>query len=97
MGSSFVHSCDLTTRSVATCGPSHSDNWQWSSDAVRCGAERLHAADLHRSLSGRWLVVAGDSIARFFFAALLRLASDDRKLSFAIAISAGLLCREAYC
>jgi hypothetical protein len=64
---------------VATCGPSHSDNWQWSSEALRCGAQRLQGADLQRSLAGRWVVVAGDSIARFFFAALLRLASHDRE------------------
>ena len=69
--------CDPSTLSVATCGPNHTDNWQWSSDALRCGAHRLSMAELRAPLSKRWVVVAGDSIARFFFAAMLRLLSDD--------------------
>ncbi len=71
------HSCDTSTRSVATCGPSHADNWQWSSEALRCGARRQGPADMRKALADRWIVVAGDSIARFFFAALLRLASNN--------------------
>ncbi|CAL5218696.1 g407 [Coccomyxa viridis] len=71
--------CDPSTLSVATCGPNHTDNWQWSSDALRCGAHRLSTAELQAPLSERWVVVAGDSIARFFFAALLRLLSGDGK------------------
>ncbi|CAL8470181.1 g9723 [Coccomyxa elongata] len=70
-------SCDSTTRSVATCGQSHTDNWQWSSEALRCGAERQGPTEFQRALANRWIVVAGDSIARFFFASLLRLASHD--------------------
>lgn len=72
--------CDPSTLSVATCGPNHTDNWQWSSDALRCGAHRLGRAELQAPLSKRWVVVAGDSIARFFFAAMLRLMSDDSEL-----------------
>ena len=72
----WCHSCDSTTKSVATCGPSHADNWQWSSEALRCGAKRQGTADIRKALADRWIVVAGDSIARFFFAALLRLASS---------------------
>lgn len=70
-------SCDASTLSVATCGPNHTDNWQWSSEALRCGAHRLSAQELRGALSKRWIVVAGDSVARFFFAAMLRLLSDD--------------------
>lgn len=81
MGLCWQYSCDSDTRSVATCGPSHPDNWQWSSEALRCGAKRLGTADIRKGLAGRWIVVAGDSIARFFFASLLRLASSDGKPS----------------
>lgn len=37
----------------------------------------MSATELRGALTKRWVVVAGDSIARFFFAAMLRLLSDD--------------------
>ena len=70
-------SCDGSTKSVATCGASHTDNWQWSSEALRCGAQRLGAPELRPAFKGRWLLIAGDSIARYFYAALLRVLSAD--------------------
>ena len=70
-------SCDANTKSVATCGPKHADNWQWSSVALRCGAQRLGAQELRAALGGKWVVIAGDSISRYFYAAFLRLLSAD--------------------
>ena len=70
-------SCDANTQSVATCGPKHADNWQWSSNALRCGAQRLGAQELRAALGGKWVVIAGDSISRYFYAAFLRLLSAD--------------------
>jgi len=54
------------------------ESWQWSAEALRCGASRQEAAALRAVLAHRWVVVAGDSIGRFFFAALLRLLSNNR-------------------
>ena len=65
---------------MATCGPKHADNWQWSSDALRCGAQRLGAPELRAALGSKWVVIAGDSISRYFYAALLRLLSADSAL-----------------
>ena len=75
-------SCEQATRGVATCGVGHIDNWQWSSDALRCGAHRLGVVELREVLQEKWLYVAGDSIARFFVAAVLRLLSDNGKKGF---------------
>jgi len=66
--------------SWATCGEGSRESWQWSEEALRCGAARQEAAALRALLAHRWFVVAGDSIGRFFFAALLRLLSDNRAL-----------------
>jgi len=66
--------------SWATCGEGSRESWQWSEQALRCGAARQEAAALRALLAHRWFVVAGDSIGRFFFAALLRLLSDNRAL-----------------
>ncbi len=63
---------------MASCGPGPRDSWQWAAQALRCGASRQDAEDLRTLLAHRWFVVAGDSIGRFFFAALLRLLSDNR-------------------
>ncbi|KAK9832424.1 hypothetical protein WJX74_009685 [Apatococcus lobatus] len=70
-------SCEPSTKGVATCGPGHSDNWQWSAAAVKCGAQRTTRSQLQGALRNRWVVVAGDSITRFFYAALLRALTDD--------------------
>ena len=75
--SRLLCSCEASTKGVATCGPGHSDNWQWSAAAVRCGAQRAARSQLQDALRNRWVVVAGDSITRFFYAALLRALTDD--------------------
>ncbi|KAK9808799.1 hypothetical protein WJX72_003900 [[Myrmecia] bisecta] len=75
-------SCDSGTLSVATCGEGHADNWQWSSEALRCGAHRLAAQEVQSLLQDKWLVVAGDSITRFFFASLLRLLGSTEQVVF---------------
>lgn len=73
----LLRSCESSTKGVATCGPGHSDNWQWSAAAVKCGAQRATRSQLQDALRNRWVVVAGDSITRFFYAALLRALTDD--------------------
>ncbi|KAK9825359.1 hypothetical protein WJX81_003344 [Elliptochloris bilobata] len=65
------------TPGLATCGHGPRDSWQWSAVALQCGASRQDATALRALLAHRWFVVAGDSIGRFFFAALLRLLSDN--------------------
>ena len=77
--------------SLATCGPGPRDSWQWSAQALRCGASRQDAEALRALLAHRWFVVAGDSIGRFFFAALLRLLSNSR------ARLLSCLCRACIC
>lgn len=63
---------------MATCGAGLDNNWQWSSDALSCGALRLDPHEISRLLQGKWVVIAGDSISRYFYAALLRaLASGE--------------------
>ena len=44
---------------------------------MRCGAQRAARSQLQDALRNRWVVVAGDSITRFFYAALLRALTDD--------------------
>ncbi len=73
----FTRSCESSTKGVATCGSGHTDNWQWSAAAVKCGAQRATRSQLRDNLRNRWIVVAGDSITRFFYAALLRALTDD--------------------
>ena len=41
----------------------------------------MSKAQLRGVLKDRWMVVAGDSIGRFFFAALLRMLSDSGVLA----------------
>ena len=82
--------------SWATCGEGSRESWQWSEQALQCGAARQEAAALRALLAHRWFVVAGDSIGRFFFAALLRLLSDNRTLlkpafSFSCVLAADIL------
>ena len=69
--------CDAATSSVATCGPGHTNNWQWSEEAIKCGAHRLAQPDAQALLQEKWVVVVGDSIGRFFFAAMLRLVNPE--------------------
>lgn len=72
--------CEESTVSVATCGTNHTDNWQFSSEARHCGASRLPTAEARILLRHKWIVMAGDSITRFLFAALLRLLADNGEL-----------------
>ena len=44
---------------------------------MKCGAQRATRSQLQDALRNRWVVVAGDSITRFFYAALLRALTDD--------------------
>ena len=76
----WLSRCEESTLSVATCGPNHTDNWQFSTPARRCGASRLSTAEARKLLKQKWVVMAGDSITRFLFAALLRLLADDGEL-----------------
>lgn len=69
-------SCGTLTRAAATCGGDTTYQWQWDPPALKCGAQRVAKAQLRSMFRNKWLVVAGDSIGRFFFAALLRLLSD---------------------
>lgn len=76
--------CDESThygRSFATCGspdPNTGTHWQWTSEAVRkCGAERIGQQAAQGMLGKHWFVMAGDSIARLAFGALLRHLSND--------------------
>ena len=81
----------LTT---AACDPALGLAWDWSEDARQCGASHVSQPALQRLLAGKWVVVAGDSVGRFFFAALLRqLTSDGEKVERASArMHAGQLC-----
>jgi hypothetical protein len=72
----YFCSCDDDSRNVATCGDGLDNNWQWSSDALSCGAQRLDADELAGLLQGKWVVIAGDSISRYFYAALLRALAN---------------------
>lgn len=69
--------CESSTRSVATCGPNHANSWQWGPQGRQCGAARLNTLQARHVLQQKWIVMAGDSITRFLFAALLRLLADD--------------------
>lgn len=69
--------CEPSTRSVATCGPNHANSWQWGPQGRQCGAARLNTLQAQFLLQQKWIVMAGDSITRFLFAALLRLLADD--------------------
>ena len=69
--------CEPSTRSVATCGPNHANSWQWGPQGQQCGAARLNTIQARHVLQQKWIVMAGDSITRFLFAALLRLLADD--------------------
>ncbi len=69
--------CEPSTRSVATCGPNHANSWQWGPQGRQCGAARLSTMQARHVLQQKWIVMAGDSITRFLFAALLRLLADD--------------------
>eukprot|EP00884_Botryococcus_braunii_P005898 jgi/Botrbrau1/15309/Bobra.0319s0001.1 len=76
-------SCSEHSRSVATCGSGLDNNWQWSSEALSCGAHRHDPHDITGLLQGKWVVIAGDSIARYFYAALLRaLANGDHQVVY---------------
>ena len=69
--------CEASTRSVATCGANHTNSWQWGPEGRQCGAARQSSAQARYMLQQKWVVMAGDSITRFMFAALLRLLADD--------------------
>jgi hypothetical protein len=73
--------CEPSTRSVATCGPNHANSWQWGPQGRQCGAARLNTLQARYVLQQKWIVMAGDSITRFLFAALLRLLADDGKIT----------------
>ena len=70
-------SCGALTRAAATCGSNTTYHWLWDPPALKCGAQRVSKSQMRKMFRGKWLVVAGDSIGRFFFAALLRLLSDS--------------------
>lgn len=72
----FLCSCTEHSRSVATCGSGLDNNWQWSSEALSCGAHRHDPDDITGLLQGKWVVIAGDSIARYFYAAMLRALAN---------------------
>lgn len=74
--------CEASTRSVATCGANHTNSWQWAPQARQCGAARISSAQAQFLLQHKWIVMAGDSITRFMFAALLRLLAQDGMLLF---------------
>ncbi|KAL3149930.1 hypothetical protein ABBQ38_013293 [Trebouxia sp. C0009 RCD-2024] len=76
--------CEASTRSVATCGANHTNSWQWAPQARQCGAARISSAQAQFLLQHKWIVMAGDSITRFMFAALLRLLAqdDEQKIVF---------------
>lgn len=75
-------SCDDTAQLVATCGKGADNSWQWSSDAVRCGARRLNVEGFQELLAGKWVSFIGDSITRNTYAAFLRLISPDGTCHF---------------
>lgn len=71
--------CETSTRSVATCGVKHTNNWQWGPQARQCGAARFSSSQAQFTLQHKWIVMTGDSITRFMFAALLRLLAKDEE------------------
>mmetsp|Transcript_1538 Transcript_1538/g.4445 ORF Transcript_1538/g.4445 Transcript_1538/m.4445 type:complete len:394 (+) Transcript_1538:507-1688(+) len=80
--SSFRHcSGPLHEPQYATCGspdPHNSAHWQWDRQPfATCGAHYLSREAVHALLGGQWVAVAGDSVTRFAFGALLRLLSSD--------------------
>ncbi len=87
--------CEPSTRSVATCGPNHANSWQWGPQGRQCGAARLNTLQARHVLQQKWVVMAGDSITRFLFAALLRLLADDGEFYHAGVQSP--CCTENYC
>lgn len=72
--------CEASTRSVATCGANHTNSWQWGPRGRQCGASRMSSSQARYRLQQKWVVMAGDSITRFMFAALLRLLAEDGML-----------------
>ena len=65
----------LQDSSFACCNGSSAAGWQWAPTAVACRAHRLAGSDVEALLHGKWLAMAGDSVTRNLFAALLRLTT----------------------
>ncbi|KAK9784750.1 hypothetical protein WJX73_000604 [Symbiochloris irregularis] len=68
-------SCSNLT--ATPCGADTASHWSWAAPAVQCGTRQITQDQGRALFRDAWLVVAGDSIGRFFFAALLRLLSDS--------------------
>ena len=69
--------CWTGQQTTAACDPALGLAWDWSEDARQCGASHVSQPALQRLLAGKWVAVAGDSIGRYFFAALLRQLTSD--------------------
>uniref|UniRef100_A0A7N0U793 Pmr5/Cas1p GDSL/SGNH-like acyl-esterase family protein n=1 Tax=Kalanchoe fedtschenkoi TaxID=63787 RepID=A0A7N0U793_KALFE len=58
----------------------HDVNWGWDSRTkavLDCEFQKLGSADVSELMNGSWVVVAGDSQARFFVLSLLELVMDS--------------------
>jgi hypothetical protein len=73
--------CSCAREGFATCGAAAARRWAFGAQAVECGARRYGRAEIQQLLGGKWVVFAGDSIARFLYAALLRAAGSPGKPS----------------
>lgn len=71
----FLHRLSWFPSSPADSSPAL---WQWAPSAptLSCGFQRVSRADASDLLNGSWVLVAGDSQARLFVLALLRLLLD---------------------
>ncbi|KAM7278121.1 hypothetical protein ACFE04_005255 [Oxalis oulophora] len=56
---------------------SYDKEWGWSSKVAACDFQKLGKLDVKELLNGSWVVVAGDSQARFFVLSLLNLVLDS--------------------
>lgn len=64
----------------------YSVSWDWnrkSSDVLDCEFQKLSSTDVSDLLNGSWIVVAGDSQARFFVLSLLELVTDFKEMEMA--------------
>ncbi|XP_010923826.2 LOW QUALITY PROTEIN: protein ALTERED XYLOGLUCAN 9 [Elaeis guineensis] len=71
------HASPSSTASPGSSSPTASSPalWQWapSASTLSCGFQRLSGPDASDLLNGSWVLIAGDSQARLFVLALLRL------------------------
>ncbi|EHA8592128.1 PC-Esterase [Cocos nucifera] len=71
----FLHRLSWLPSSPTASSPAL---WQWAPSAptLSCGFQRLSRPDASDLLNGSWVLIAGDSQARLFVLALLRLLLD---------------------